>query len=378
MKFLYVPIDLRAHVAYKSTSLEEKWTHDLPIEARGSEIDLTDPLTYTAFNRKDWSSALLDADRALLPTSAELGGDKANRSISKSKPVVPWLRRTVYLGGEGHNKSTGNKLIALEDDAQSALDRELQNMPSLETIKSNIELSFQAAQEPPVHPLDPHLTPVEVYDVFPDFELWPNTYQEVVFDSDPTPSHLKVGKKRKRTLAVSAEDQEYMMQHALLKGFRDAMGGSFVAYLAPRKRQRTEDNNTNQAESEVEYQWIREYLYEKMHKSELLQDYVFVTRDDHISYVPINSTVFLKKTKTVTAEEKAREESKQRENEEKEEGEETSQQGPVEEPEDDDEDLNGGRERVVLTVQSTFSYDEQQSRDTRLNALLTGATVDSK
>jgi hypothetical protein len=352
----------------------------LPIEARGSEIDLTDPLTYTAFNRRDWSTALLESDRALLPTSAELGGaDKASRAISKSKPVVPWLRRTVYLGGEGHNKTAGNKLQALEDDAQSALDRELQNMPSLETIKNNIELSFQAAQEPPVHPLDPHLTPVEVYDVFPDFELWPNTYQEVVFDSDPTPSHLKVGKKRKRTVAVSAEDQEYMMQHALLKGFRDAMGGSFVAYLAPRKRQRTEDNNTNQVESEVEYQWIREYLYEKMHKSELLQDYMFITRDDHISYVPINSTVFLKKTKAVTAEEKAREESKQRNNEgeEKEEGEENSQ-GPAEEVEDDNDDTNDGRERVVLTVQSSFNEEEQQSRATRLHALLTGSSVDVK
>lgn len=375
-----MPIDLRAHVAYKSTTLEEKWTHDLPIEARGSEIDLTDPLTYTAFNRKDWSSALLEADRALLPTSAELGGaDKSSRMISKSKPVVPWLRRTVYLGGEGHNKMAGNKLQALEDDAQSALDRELQNMPSLETIKANIELSFQAAQEPPVHPLDPHLTPVEVYDVFPDFELWPNTYQEVVFDSDPTPSYLKVGKKRKRTVAVSAEDQEYMMQHALLKGFRDAMGGSFVAYLAPRKRQRTDDNNTNQAESEMEYQWIREYLYEKSHKSELLQDYMFITRDDHISYVPINSTVYLKKTKAVTAEEKAREESKQRTNEgeEKEEGEENSQ-GAAEEMEDDTDDVNDGRERVVLTVQSAFSEEEHLNRETRLNALLTGASIDVK
>lgn len=371
-----MPIDLRAHVAYKSTSLEEKWTHDLPIEARGAEIDLTDPLTYAAFNRKDWSSALLDVDRALLPTSAELGGDKASRSISKSKPVVPWLRRTVYLGGEGHNRNTGNKLIALEDDAQSALDRELQNMPSLETIKTNIELSFQAAQEPPVHPLDPHLTPVEVYEVFPDFELWPNAYQEVVFDSDPTPSYLKVGKKRKRTVALSAEEQEHMLQHALLKGFHDAMGGSFVAYLAPRKRQRTEENNTNHAESEEEYLWIREYLYEKMHKSELLQDYVFVTRDDHVSYVPINSTVYLKKTKAVTAEEKARETKLQREHEEKEEGDENEPAPPVEEPEDDDDELNVGRERVVLTVQSSFGYDEQQTRDTRLSALLTGTTAD--
>ena len=372
-----MPIDLRAHVAYKSTSLEEKWTHDLPIEARGSEIDLTDPLTYSALNRKDWSSSLVDADRVLLPTSAELGGtDKAARAISKSKPVVPWLRRTVYLGGEGHSKiGAGTKLLALEDDALSTLDRELQNMPSLETIKNDIELSFQAAQEPPVHPVDPHLTPVEVYDVFPDFELWPNMYQEVVFDSDPTPTYLKVGKKRKRTIAVSVEDQEYMLQHALLKGFIDAVGGSYVAYMSPRKRQKTEDNNTNQS-SEVEYQWIREYLYEKTHKSELLQDYIFVTRDDHISYVPINSTVFLKKTKSVTAEEKAREENKLREGEEKEEGEE---QSPATEAlEEDDEDTTDGRERVVLTVQSTLGDEEQRGRETRLNALLTGTDLENK
>lgn len=42
-----------------------------------------------------------------------------------------------------------------------------------------IEKSFEEALETPVHPTDPSLTPVEVYDILPGLDLW--QYQFVAF-----------------------------------------------------------------------------------------------------------------------------------------------------------------------------------------------------
>lgn len=49
-----------------------------------------------------------------------------------------------------------------------------------------IEASFKAATAPPVHLTKPHLKPVEVLPVFPDFERWPQNLVQVTFDVNPT------------------------------------------------------------------------------------------------------------------------------------------------------------------------------------------------
>jgi RNA polymerase II-associated factor 1 len=358
MKFLRYPFDHDRFIKYTPTLLEQHYMHEIVTDVdQGLDIDLIDPDAYnfaahlpvmpltsedsallpehverqlaslalqrqsTAKNSTTLSptlnatltaSHLKPSDTSVVTPSSPL--EPLHTQIPKSKPVAPWLRKTVYLSTPTAT-STPTKSLEREPFA-------LIRIPLSQQIEQ-IEKSFEKAQEPPVHPHNPQLTPVQVLPLYPDFSLWCNTYQEVIFDTDPAPTHLYSSHKRKRShhteSLLSSEEREELMSQAILKGFkkRNPLNEkeviSFVAYLVPNKRRKTNpqsqpqsqslnNNNTNNSSQvteneEQEYYWVREYTYQ-VKQSEAQDSYLFIFHEDHVTYVPIAQTILLQKMST--------------------------------------------------------------------------------
>jgi RNA polymerase II-associated factor 1 len=142
--------------------------------------------------------------------------------------------------------------------------------------------TFEAAKALPVHPTNPELTPTEILPVFPDFELWPNIYSQIVFDRDPAPTD------------TTPEEAKFAKLEAIVKGFSSAES-SFVGYMVPKKRKRESEP---QLGDEEEYEWIREYSYNMKKGSESTDSYFFTFTQDGAQYSEISTRVNLTKLGT--------------------------------------------------------------------------------
>jgi len=383
MKFLKYPFERDRFIKYKPTSLERYYMHDILTDVdQGLDIDLIDPEAYT-FPEHLPFVPLTAEDRALLPehvdqqlslqqhtksgsvrtppttlkmspsersTAAPLSPPEATHTqVPKSKPAAPWLRKTIYAQDAGSMPTA---------TAQSTRDmpleeRQVHRVPLAQQIE-RIERGFAKAQEPPIHPQDPRLTPIAILPVVPDFTLWCNTYQEVIFDTDPAPKRFRTRRKRTRaqttesssppppqSSSLTPEEREQLTDEAIIKGFKgrnphnEREVVSFVAYLVPNKRRKTTSsplttavtspttttispaatdtvttitntntNNSNSTETEneeQEYYWVREYNYQ-IKQSDGQDDYFFVFHDDYVTYAQLSQTVILQKMTTRTAE----------------------------------------------------------------------------
>jgi len=135
------------------------------------------------------------------------------------------------------------------------------------------------AKELPIHPSNPELKAVEITPVFPDEELWPNSYLCLVFDRDPAP----------KLDDASREELEYLKSEAVLKNF--GWGGTnFLAYMVPKKRKKEEEVPTQE-----EFQWVREYSYEIKKGNEFANSYFFTFGSNCVSYRPISTRINLTK-----------------------------------------------------------------------------------
>eukprot|EP00057_Strongylocentrotus_purpuratus_P020400 XP_011674874.1 PREDICTED: RNA polymerase II-associated factor 1 homolog [Strongylocentrotus purpuratus] len=231
-KFITYPFEANRFVQYNATSLERNYKHELLAEHDlGVTIDLINPDTY----RIPEEHVELDpADEKLLEEEIATPGD-SKRSRQHSK-TVSWLRKTEYISSE-YNRSQHSK--------------------------DKIETKYK-----------PHVTPVEILPVFPDFETWIHPCAQVIFDSDPA------------LRDKSSHQQLEEMSQAMIRGMVDESEEQFVGYFLPteetcRKRKRDFEEDIDYVEGEeYEYKLTREYNWNVKNKASrgYEENYFFVFR----------------------------------------------------------------------------------------------------
>jgi RNA polymerase II-associated factor 1 len=106
---------------------------------------------------------------------------KGSSDVQKSRPIVPWLRRTEYVSSE--SKQYGKASTMSKQKQRSRLSVE----DIIEDGRARVEHTFNAAAKVQLsdlkHPAG--LKATEILPVFPDFEFWPNVYTLAAFDEDP-------------------------------------------------------------------------------------------------------------------------------------------------------------------------------------------------
>lgn len=101
----------------------------------------------------------------------------------------------------------------------------------IEAINKTFEDSKKPITE---HHSKKGVTPVEILDVFPDFERWKYPFAQVQFDADPAP--------------MTKADE---MSQAMIRGVMDESGEQFVAYFLPTRE--TLEKRRRDKEEGVEY-----------------------------------------------------------------------------------------------------------------------------
>eukprot|EP00741_Cyanophora_paradoxa_P002662 tig00000615_g2583.t1 len=275
-KFRAFPFDPMRFVRYATTSLERHYKHEIHVEPDlGIPIDLVDPSLY----RAPVPTPLDPADAAILSADAPAAEAAAAGRKGKQRPNVSWLYRNVYMSNEGESSKRASR-----PSADKAV--EVEAVVTRESQIQNIENTFNAAKQAPVHPTDRTLVPEVVVPIFPDLELWPNQYAHIVFDSDPVEE--VAGKEE-----GGAVDREELSAGSFLKAFVDPEDPRrqkrFLAYMAPaerrRKAMRRADGSAPPAQPdepapdarEEELEWIREYDYRR---EDPRDNYLLVVRPD--------------------------------------------------------------------------------------------------
>lgn len=145
-------------------------------------------------------------------------------------PMVSWLRRTEYISTEASsfrqrkNETVDEKRIKQrlkENPEIFATDRESQ-------IKA-IEKGFQEIQDTEnniIHPLNPNLKAVEVYPVFPDYDMWSQVFAQCSFDDDPA-----AGLKG----SVDENKAEDLKRRSIMTAF-DVDGKDVMVYYLPKDK----------------------------------------------------------------------------------------------------------------------------------------------
>lgn len=153
--------------------------HDL-----GVNIDLINKDIYAV----EPGASLDPADEKLLEEDILTPQDsKRSRHHAKS---VSWLRRTEYISTEQtrFQPQTMDKVEAkVGYSIKKSLNNETLYMDRDSQIRA-IEKTFEDSKKViDKHYSKPNVVPVEILDVFPDFNLWKYPCAQVIFDSDPAP-----------------------------------------------------------------------------------------------------------------------------------------------------------------------------------------------
>ncbi|XP_033106393.1 RNA polymerase II-associated factor 1 homolog [Anneissia japonica] len=288
-KFITYPFEANRFVQYNATSLERTFKHELLAEHDlGVTIDLINPDTYSI----DPNVTLDPADERLLEEDISTPGD-SKRSKQHSK-MVSWLRKTEYISSE-YNRSQHRS-----DKVETKVAYSLKKQFTEEDIYKDRESQLQAIEKTfndakiPInkHYSKPHVSPVEVMPIYPDFKLWANPCAQVIFDFDPAP--------KGKTVAVQVEE----MSQAMIRGMVDESGDQFVGYFLPseetlRKRKRdTEEGVEYSPDDEYEYKMAREYNWNVKNKTSrgYEENYFFVFRKgEGVFYNELETRVRLSK-----------------------------------------------------------------------------------
>ena len=187
-KFLSYPFESTRFVSYKPTSLERSYKYDLLTEHDlGITVDLVLPDTYQVANDEE---VILDPkDEKLL--EEDFGSQTDRKRSERHSRIISWMRRPDYISTEQtrYQPTTIEKVEAnigytirkkMNVDEELYMDRESQ----IEAI----EKTFKDAEIPiNNHYSKPHVHPVEVLPIMPDYDMWKYPCAQVIFDSDPAP-----------------------------------------------------------------------------------------------------------------------------------------------------------------------------------------------
>jgi RNA polymerase II-associated factor 1 len=151
-----------------------------------------------------------------------------------------------------------------------------------------VEDTFEAAKRIPVHPTNPSLQVVEILSVFPDFDLWPNAYTEVVFDSDPITTL-----PQERIEAMDDEDKHYLRSNAIVRSIKGQQLVAFITPTATHKRTREEIT-----EEDEEYEQVNAFHFDVAKDADLKDNYFFVFKKDGVYYNELATRVKLRKVQS--------------------------------------------------------------------------------
>merc|ERR1719436_394988 len=155
-----------------------------------------------------------------------------------------------------------------------------------------IERTFSDAQRNITqHYSKPHVHPVEILPIMPDYDMWKYPCAQVIFDSDPAPA------------GVPPAQQNEQMGQAMIRGVMDESGEQFVAYFLPTDEtmaKRSEDMTENvdyKEDAEYEYKMAREYNWNVKSKTSkgYEENFFFLFRGDGVYYNELEMRVRLSK-----------------------------------------------------------------------------------
>jgi len=182
----------------------------------GIFIDLIDPNTYKP---PPTIKALPTEDFEIVHPSSENGVDKPTKSrIAAVRPTVPWLKKTQYISGFSAEEFLSKKQDDKKKENESSHPEEMARADQIKVIED----TFESIRQAPRHPTKPNLEAVSTFDIFPNFDVWPNQYNQVQFDGDPVPADI----------------QDFPKEDAILKGFvleKDKVKVNVLGYLVPKK-----------------------------------------------------------------------------------------------------------------------------------------------
>eukprot|EP01114_Cavostelium_apophysatum_P018236 TRINITY_DN5601_c0_g1_i1.p1 TRINITY_DN5601_c0_g1~~TRINITY_DN5601_c0_g1_i1.p1 ORF type:complete len:419 (+),score=94.45 TRINITY_DN5601_c0_g1_i1:78-1334(+) len=279
-KLLSYPFDKMRFVRYAATSLDRNMKHVLHCEPDlGIAIDLIDPAAYKAPSEvtlEDEDIAIVDPKEQVENGTTKSPSMK-RRTESPRSFSAPFLKKSTYITGAAD--SIRIKPDAIETKPGWRYKDKAREMQRDEQIHA-IEQTFEACRLPPKHPLNPNLTAVEVLPVFPDFDLWPNIYSQVVLEKEK----------------VTDPERERQKNDAIIKAYSSENQTKFFAYLVPKKRKRGEDFEEDPVEED--YEWEREYSYEVKKGADYPDSYFFNFVNGHVYYDEISTRVNLSKLKS--------------------------------------------------------------------------------
>ncbi|KAN0034266.1 hypothetical protein ACTFIV_000759 [Dictyostelium citrinum] len=303
-KFLKLSSDFQKFTQYKTTSLERQYKHPLLTEPQlGIPIDLIDPSVY---NTPKSPIQVPPGDEPLLkPLSQQDLEEKNSSAIFKKKseirPNVGWLRKTEYLSKSDENTfGRPIKRISTSGDLSSTGSNTPNNKQMLlvqEQLSDSVlvENTFDICSSDYqfVHPTNPSLKPVSVLQVFPDFDLWANSFTEVTFDSDPLDHYLPKDLRSDKVQEYAARHNE-IRNKAIVKGITD----KFVYFITPDLKENNDVNNNNNYEIDDSQYTMQKVLTSDIITDTSSQNYFFLVKNDAVYYNPLKNRVNLKKIKS--------------------------------------------------------------------------------
>jgi len=279
-KLLSYPFDKLRFVKYQTISLDKNYKHLLHTEPDlGIPVDLIDPSVYLTPAKPEPPHP--EDLRIIEPSDAAEKAAKRSR-IEQVRPTVPWLIKTTYMGpvtDELHRPRGSVPEVQFGQRYAKEKKEEDETVIKAKQIQA-IEETFELMDVPPKHTRQPELKPLQILPIFPDFELWPNRYTQVVIED-------VLDEK------MDPELKEALVGESIIK-FYNLDPLKFFAYMVPKKRKIEEISEPGEGE-EMEYEWIREYNYDVKKGTD--PTYFFTMTQDAVYYDEITSKVSSTKLK---------------------------------------------------------------------------------
>ena len=236
--------------------------------------------------------------------------DKANVTIkSKYDGVVTKLYYKV-----DETARAGEPIIDIEVECTGA--RKLLYMDRDSQIEA-IERTFSDAQRNITqHYSKPHVHPVEILPILPDYDMWKYPCAQVIFDSDPAPAGVPPAQQNEQMGQAMIRGGQFALELIFRCVFQlkflipfgvfavmDESGEQFVAYFLPTDEtmaKRAEDMTEGveyKEDMEYEYKMAREYNWNVKSKASkgYEENFFFLFRGDGVYYNELETRVRLSK-----------------------------------------------------------------------------------
>lgn len=343
-KLLNFPISEKSLYEYKPTHLEEERPYQHHNSYSFDNGVYKDLLSLGSFDlqledflaeSKGIKVAPENAPHAALKVDSQLAGSSSVSTASKSAisaldpkdrflllPVdhissqVTMLKRHAKVTGP---ESSVESAVAKSSSLQKSAPLESGNFPEesmLDAIDitskagqiAAIERSFKLVNESSLasvkHPLNPELTAVEFFPVFPDFEHWAYDWSHVSFSEDPidqSPHSRNLTQKSSESDLRAIKSAEALLKHYCAYNDPSLCGFAYYlpdermteALLARKRKSMDEADNEDDVQVAVSgvYERVRDYSFESMRNSQSSWAFMRIIPGSGAFYVPLFSDI---------------------------------------------------------------------------------------